>query len=171
MIVFAPQDFIKDPPFSKMDVICCRNLLIYLESEPQKKIIPLLHYALKPGGLLFLGTSETIGDATDLFAIVDKKWKIYQRREAVVSADRLRFPVTFTSSLREPADQLANLNETRLAELTEKIFMDNYAPTFAVVDEKYRLVYVRGKTDTYLEIPSGTHQMEHPGYGKERAEN
>ena len=155
MIVFAPQDFIKDPPFSKMDVICCRNLLIYLESEPQKKIIPLLHYALKPGGLLFLGTSETIGDATDLFTIVDKKWKVYRRREAVVSPDRLRFPVTFTTASREPADQLANLNETRLAELTEKIFMDNYAPTFAVVDEKYRLVYIRGKTDAYLEIPSG----------------
>jgi len=155
LIVFAPQDFIKDPPFSKMDLICCRNLLIYLETEPQKKIIPLLHYALKPGGLLFLGTSETIGDATDLFTIVDKKWKIYRRREAVVSADRLRFPISSTSSLREPVDQLANLNETRLAELTEKIFMDNYAPTFVVVDEKYRLVYVRGKTDTYLEIPSG----------------
>ena len=155
MIVFAPQDFIKDPPFSKMDLICCRNLLIYLETEPQKKIIPLMHYALKPNGLLFLGTSETIGDATDLFTIVDKKWKIYRRREVVVSAERLRFPVTFTSSLREPAVQLANLNETRLAEQTEKIFMDNYAPTFVVVDEKYRLVYVRGKTDTYLEIPSG----------------
>ena len=155
MIVFAPQDFIKDPPFSKMDIICCRNLLIYLESEPQKKIIPLLHYALKPGGLLFLGTSETIGEATDLFAVADKKWKIYRRQEAVVSADRLRFPVSFAPSLLEPADQIANLNETRLAELTEKIFMDNYAPTFAVVDEKYRLVYIRGKTDTYLEIPSG----------------
>ena len=156
MIVFAPQDFIKDPPFSKMDLICCRNLLIYLETEPQKKIIPLLHYALKPAGLLFLGTSETIGDATDLFDIVDKKWKIYRRREAVVSPDRLRFPISFTSSSREPAmDQIANLNENRLAELTEKIFMDNYIPTFAIVDEKYRLVYVRGKTDIYLEIPSG----------------
>jgi two-component system CheB/CheR fusion protein len=155
MIVFAPQDFIKDPPFSKMDIICCRNLLIYLETEPQKKIIPLMHYALKPNGLLFLGTSETIGDATDLFTIVDKKWKIYRRREAVVSPDRLKFPVSFTSALREPADQIANLNETRLAELSEKIFMDNYAPTFVVVDEKYRLVYARGKTDTYLEIPSG----------------
>jgi len=170
MIVFAPQDFIKDPPFSKMDIICCRNLLIYLETEPQKKIIPLMHYALKPNGLLFLGTSETIGDATDLFTIVDKKWKIYRRREVVVSAERLRFPVTFTSSLREPAVQLANLNETRLAEQTEKIFMDNYAPTFVVADEKYRLVYVRGKTDIYLEIPSGHTKMEYSGYGKARVE-
>ena len=156
MLVFAPQDFIKDPPFSKMDIICCRNLLIYLESEPQKKLMPLFHYALKPGGLLFLGTSETVGDATDLFNILDKKWKIYRRRDAAVTPERLRFPVSFVSSLHEPAmEQSVKLNEAKLATLSEEIFLNNYAPTFAVIDEKYRLVYVRGRTGKYLELTSG----------------
>jgi len=151
MVVFAPQNFIKDPPFSRMDLICCRNLLIYLESDIQKKLLPLLHYALKPGGILFLGPSETVGDATDLFRTLDKKWKLFQRKETVISPDRLEFPATFAPSLREPVTG----QKARLPALTEKIFLDNYAPTFAVIDEKYRLVYVRGRTGKYLEIASG----------------
>lgn len=156
MMVFAPQNFIKDPPFSKLDLICCRNLMIYLESDIQKRLIPLLHYALKPGGLLFLGTSETIGEATDLFEVVDKREKIYKRRETFVATDRLKFPSAFTPSLRYATSELSpGIQEPRISELTEKIFMDNYAPTFAVIDEKYRLVYVRGRTGKYLEIASG----------------
>ena len=94
-IVFAPQNFIKDPPFSKMDLICCRNLLIYLESDVQKRLLPLLHYALRPHGILFLGTSETAGESGDLFDLIERKWKIYQRREALISAERLQFPAAF----------------------------------------------------------------------------
>lgn len=155
MVVFAPQDFIKDPPFSRMDIICCRNLLIYLESDVQKKLLPLLHYALRPGGVLFLGASETVGDASDLFEIVDRKWKIFQRREVSVPPERLKFPAAFTPALREPAGESAPDLSARVPALTEKIFLDSYAPTFAVIDEKYRLVYVRGRTGKYLEIASG----------------
>ena len=79
MVVFAKQDVLKDPPFSRLDLISCRNLLIYLSGEAQKKILPLFHYALNQDGHLFLGNSETIGEFTDLFAVVDKKWKIYQQ--------------------------------------------------------------------------------------------
>ena len=155
MAVFAPQDLIKDPPFSRMDLICCRNLLIYLENDVQKRLLLLLHYALSPGGILFLGPSETIGDATDLFSTLDKKWKIFQRKEAAVSPERLRFPSAFAPSLREPVvAQVADV-AARLPALTEKIFLDSYAPTFAVMDEKFRLVYVRGRTGKYLEIASG----------------
>jgi two-component system CheB/CheR fusion protein len=156
MVVFAPQNFIKDPPFSRMDLICCRNLLIYLESEVQKRMLPLLHYALKPDGLLFLGPSETVGGSTDLFAVLDRKWKIYQRREVIVPGERLKFPASFAPALREPSGEpVREVTETKIPELTEKIFLDNYAPTFAVIDEKYRLVYVRGRTGKYLEIASG----------------
>ncbi len=157
MVVFAPQNVIKDPPFSRMDLICCRNLLIYLEGDVQKKLLPLLHYALKPGGILFLGTSETVGESTDLFSILDRKWKIYQRREVAVPVERLRFPASFAPALRgEPIGAPVGVTgEARIPELTEKIFLDNYAPTFAVIDEKYRLVYVRGRTGRYLEIASG----------------
>jgi two-component system CheB/CheR fusion protein len=100
MVVFAPQDFIKDPPFSRMDLICCRNLMIYLESDIQKRLLPLLHYALKPGGLLLLGPSESLGEATDLFVPIDKKWRLFERREVVVAQERLRFPASFAPVLR-----------------------------------------------------------------------
>ena len=83
LVVFAKQDVLKDPPFSRLDLISCRNLLIYLGGEAQKKILPLFHYALNQDGYLFLGNSETIGEFMDLFAAVDKKWKIYQRKGVV----------------------------------------------------------------------------------------
>ena len=95
MLVFAPQSVIKDPPFTKLDLICCRNLLIYFNAELQKKIIPLFHYSLLPNGILFLGSSETIGGFVDLFSIVDKKWKIYKRRDSIYSAQPfIDFPVS-----------------------------------------------------------------------------
>ena len=81
MLVFSEQDVIKDPPFSKLDLISCRNLLIYMGGDLQKKLIPLFHYALNPGGFLFLGTSETVGEFGDLFAALDRKSKLYRRKE------------------------------------------------------------------------------------------
>jgi two-component system, chemotaxis family, CheB/CheR fusion protein len=155
VMVFAPQNFIKDPPFSRMDLICCRNVLIYLDNEVQRKLLPLLHYALNPGGILFLGPSETAGDAADLFTTLDRKWKIFQRREVTVPADRLQFPSAF-APVRGHVDKAEReAPQTRILELAEKIFLDNYAPTFAVIDDKYRLVLVRGRTGKYLEIASG----------------
>ena len=87
-VIFSEQDVIKDPPFSKLDLISCRNLLIYMGGGLQKKLIPLFHYALNPGGMLFLGTSETVGEFVDLFATLDRKSKLYQRREEVAGAHR-----------------------------------------------------------------------------------
>ena len=81
ILVFSEQDVIKDPPFSKLDMISCRNLLIYMGGDLQKKLMPLFHYALNPGGMLFLGTSETVGEFADLFATLDHKSKLYQRKE------------------------------------------------------------------------------------------
>lgn len=88
MLVFSEQDMIKDPPFSRLDLISCRNLLIYMGAELQKKLIPLFHYALNPGGLLFLGTSETVGEYGELFSVLDRKAKVYQRREDLHGARR-----------------------------------------------------------------------------------
>ncbi len=92
MVVFAPHNVTMDPPFTKLDLISCRNLMIYLTAELQKKLLALFHYSLQPDGILFLGTSETIGRFTDLFATVDTKWKIYHRRESVQTpADMVDF--------------------------------------------------------------------------------
>ena len=87
-VIFSEQDVIKDPPFSKLDLISCRNLLIYMGGGLQKKLIPLFHYALNPGGMLFLGTSETVGEFVDLFTTLDRKAKLYQRKEEVAGAHR-----------------------------------------------------------------------------------
>jgi PAS domain S-box-containing protein len=139
-----------------MDLICCRNILIYLESDVQKRLLPLLHYALKTGGILFLGPSETAGESADLFTLLDRKWKIYQRREAIVSVERLRFPAAFAPGVvGATRETVQGIGEVRIPELTEKIFLDNYAPTFAVIDEKFRLIYIRGRTGKYLELASG----------------
>jgi two-component system CheB/CheR fusion protein len=82
MLVFAPQNLITDPPFTKLDILSCRNLLIYLDATLQKRLFPIFHYSLKPGGILFLGSSESPGVNQDgLFAAVDKKWKIFRRQE------------------------------------------------------------------------------------------
>jgi two-component system CheB/CheR fusion protein len=77
-VVFADQNLAKDPPFSKLDVISCRNVLIYMDQALQKKILPMFHYSLNDGGLLFLGTSESVGDMAGLFSPIDVKWKIYE---------------------------------------------------------------------------------------------
>jgi two-component system CheB/CheR fusion protein len=157
MVIFAPHNFIKDPPFSKMDLVCCRNLLIYLEVELQKRLLPLLHYALKPGGIMFLGPSESVGEFTDLFTVVDKKYKIYQRREVPFSYDRVRFPA-MPEPVYHPGEKLeqpVHIPEARIPLVAEKIFLDNYAPTFAIIDDKHRIVYVRGRTGRYLELTSG----------------
>src|ERR1041385_507600 len=94
-VIFSEQDVIKPPPFSKLDLISCRNLLIYMGEELQKKLIPLFHYALNPGGMLFLGTSETVGEFVDLFTTLDRKSKLYQRREEGSGARRTGFPHHF----------------------------------------------------------------------------
>jgi two-component system, chemotaxis family, CheB/CheR fusion protein len=80
MLVFSEQDVIRDPPFSRLDLISCRNLMIYMGSDLQKKLIPLFYYALNPDGYLLLGTSETVGDFGNLFAVQDRKAKIYRRK-------------------------------------------------------------------------------------------
>ncbi len=100
--MFASQNLIKDPPFTRLDLICCRNVMIYLKAELQKKLIPLFHYSLRPGGILFLGSSETIGGFVDLFRLEDKKWKIYSRRDSITAGLSLvDFPLTAGSKNRE----------------------------------------------------------------------
>ena len=134
MLVFSEQDVIKDPPFSKLDLISCRNLLIYMGAELQKKLIPLFHYALNPGGLLFLGTSETVGEFGDLFAALDRKAKLYQRKE-MAPAPRaqplgpISPPVTpGVGSPAPPAGKRAATRKLPLRELTEQALLASSSP-------------------------------------------
>ncbi|HET6516508.1 MAG TPA: chemotaxis protein CheB [Thermodesulfovibrionales bacterium] len=160
MIVFAAQNIAKDPPFTKLDVIICRNVLIYLGTDLQKKLIPIFHYSLKPEGILFLGSSETTGDFSDLFAAIDKRWKIFKTRmhesAAVWSLD-LRRPSAIPEGTagREALPAIKRNGVIEIGEITEKILLDHYSPPCVIVNDKGDVLYFHGKTGKYLEPASG----------------
>lgn len=161
MLVFSEQNVIKDPPFSKIDLISCRNLLIYLDGALQKKIIPLFHYALNPTGFLFLGTSETVGEFSDLFSTIERKQKIYQRKEDVQGAQRISLgqflpPMTGTETARpQGAARAVDNRNPPLRELTEQTLLKQYDPVAALVNGQGVVFYLHGRSGLYLEQPPG----------------
>jgi len=160
MMVFSEQDMIKDPPFSKMDLISCRNLLIYLNGELQKKLIPLFHYALNPSGFLFLGTSETIGEFIDFFSVIDRKSKLYQRKEELHGLYRptiRRFlpPLTEETAVLRTFRKTPVENKLPLRDLTEKALLQQYDPVGVMVDERGDILYLYGRSGLYLEPSPG----------------
>lgn len=162
MIVFAQHNVIKDPPFSRLDLLICRNLLIYLNPDLQKRLLPLFAQALKPNGFLFLGTSETVGGFTDLFKPVDKKWKIFQLQQ---SGKRLgiEFPIiTFRTPITE-SEPVKVRPESSISPgmWAEKMLMQRYSPPCVVINEKFEIIYFSTRTSRYLEPPVGepTHNI------------
>ena len=157
MVVFSLQSVIKDPPFSRLDFLSCRNLMIYLDSTLQKKILPVFHYTLNHGGILLLGVSESIGEHTDLFVPVDSKLKIYKRKEGLTSNvidyskgityDRSEVPLPRVSQ------QLAL--PTDIQALAEKAILEGYAPSAVLIDDKYEILHFVGQTEKYLVPPKG----------------
>jgi len=157
MVVFSTQNLIFDPPFSRIDLLCCRNVLIYLQPELQKQMFPMFHYALNPNGILFLGNSESVGSFSDLFSVVDRKHKIYQRKNMVVQ-HRIQTnlePAYETSfhTATEVAARRAAPGELR--EWTERELLKYHTPACVVVDEKNTILYIHGRTGKYLEPPPG----------------
>jgi two-component system CheB/CheR fusion protein len=157
MVIFSEQDAIKDPPFSKLDLISCRNLLIYMGGQLQKKLIPLFHYALNPGGMLVLGTSESVGEFVDLFAAVHRKAKLYQRKEETARARRLGFFPDSPKDGSVPGRSEKAPSESKRAgrELTERALLQQYAPPGALVNERGDILYLHGRTGKYLEPAPG----------------
>ena len=159
MLVFSEQNVIKDPPFSKLDLISCRNLLIYLGGELQKKLIPLFHYALNPGGILFLGTSETVGDFGHLFAVLDRKLKLYRRKEDLHSAQRAALgqflPSMTAIDVALPRAAKKTIGRLPLRELTELALLQQIAPAGALVNGEGNILYLHGRTGLYLELAPG----------------
>ena len=155
-VIFAVQNVIKDPPFSKLDMVCCRNLLIYMDADLQKEVLPLCHYTLNPEGILFLGPSESIGEFTDYFQPVDRKWKLFKRKEHVIERpiDYPSMPFyharKYDKGEREPLPKAFDIQN-----LAERIILDQYSPPGVIVNESYEIVHFIGKTDKYLETPVG----------------
>ncbi len=159
MLVFAPQNVIKDPPFTKLDLLSCRNLLIYLGTNLQKKIFPIFHYSLKDDGVLFLGSSESIGQTTDLFKVEDKKWKIFKKHgKTNIAHPALEIPhhpqnddevIEKSVKTDERPAEIDNLR------LVETILEQSDTPPCAIIDGKNNIVYIHGRTGKYLEPAAG----------------
>ena len=158
MVIFAIQNVIKDPPFTRMDLISCRNLMIYLDAELQARVIPAFHYALKPEGVLFLSPSEGVGNFTDLFAPLDKKWKIYGAKSSLSSTRSLvahRFAWTSDSTEKVTGDVAGKSEKINFAELTRRVLLQSFAPPSVITDESGNIVYVHGDTGKYLQPAQG----------------
>ncbi|HEX3843934.1 MAG TPA: chemotaxis protein CheB, partial [Steroidobacteraceae bacterium] len=155
-VVFAPQDVLRDPPFSRVDLVTCRNLLIYLEPEAQRRALTLLHFALRDGGYLFLGNAETLGQADELFEVVSKRWRIYRRtgptQHRFADLTTLRAP-----ELRTVPGLPAPVTITRPSSTVaiQAALLEQFGPPTAVVDANERIVYFHGDAEPYLMHPSG----------------
>ena len=143
IVIFARQNLITDAPFSKLDLIVCRNLLIYLEPDVQKKVIALLHFSLNEGGFLFLGPSETIGRHNDLFEPVSKNWRIF-RRIGLSRPGRVEIPITTAIDPLVPVRRLTATSAIRpvsFAEMTHRLLLDQFAPAAVLISRKYEILY------------------------------
>ncbi len=156
LIVFAKQDLLREPPFSRMDLVTCRNMLIYVEPDAQRRAVALFHFALREGGRLFLGSAETVGRADDLFETVSKKWRIY-RRVGPTRHDIVSFPVPGGHpSPQHRADPAASPEPSaRATETARRALLDRYAPASVLIDQKGRVLYFHGDTGDYLKQPNG----------------
>ena len=159
MLVFSEQDVTKDPPFSKLDLVSCRNLLIYLTPPLQQKVMALLHYALNPGGILFLGNSESAGESAALFAVVDTKSKIYRRKEGAPGLRRSGPLLPFATGDQTPT-RTAGLRtvatvKTPVRELAERELLAHAALVGALVDARGDILYLHGRAGPYFEPPAG----------------
>ena len=156
MVTFATQNLIMDPPFTKLDILICRNLLIYLTPELQKKLMPLFHYSLNPGGILFLGSAETVGSFTDLFAHLSIKSRIFRRRERLMPAEPITFPPSFTPDHSGFPKDIAMLKPAvNLQSLADQLLLQHFSPPAVLVNEKGDIIYISGRTGKYLEPAAG----------------
>ncbi|MEG4347351.1 CheR family methyltransferase [Microcoleus sp. A003_D6] len=156
LCVFARQNLLSDPPFSRMDLITCRNVLIYLGAPLQKKLLPIFHYGLEPAGFLLLGTSETIGDFSELFALFDKKNKLYAKKQLShwLSID-LTASNYLQTAINSPPVLAETFNEREMETEADRIVLNQYAPVGVVINSDSEILQFRGQTSAYLEPAPG----------------
>ncbi|MFT7519347.1 MAG: two-component system CheB/CheR fusion protein, partial [Kiritimatiellia bacterium] len=163
LLIFSEQSVIKDPPFSKLDLICCRNLLIYLGSALQKQVIPLFHYALNPGGWLFLGTSEGVGDFGRLFGVLDRKAKVFRRSETQSGRHRptsqgsgqFSTGVDVSMATARVRTKKGVTGRTSLRETTEQALLSHMIAAGALVTSRGDILYLHGRSGMFLEPSPG----------------
>ncbi len=160
MLVFSEHDVIRDPPFSRLDLISCRNLMIYLGGALQQRLLPIFHYALNPAGVLLLGTSESIGDFGDLFTPLDRESRIYLRQpDALISKraarGRFRAPLSAAASSRQTPVKGSEGPRVSLREVTERAVLQQIVSAAVLVNDQGDVLYLHGRTGMYLEPAPG----------------
>ncbi len=156
MVIFAPQNIIMDPPFTKLDFLCCRNLLIYLTAEVQKKLMPLFHYSLNPDGVLLLGSSETVGSGSDLFHSLSSKSRLFRRIESPRGREPIELPASFSLGSSNGNELAAATKVTvSLQSQADQLILRNYAPPTVLANDKGDIFYISGRTGKYLEPAAG----------------
>lgn len=162
MVVFAVHNIIKDPPFSKIDLVSCRNLLIYMDAVLQRKILPLFHYTLNTHGFLFLGTAESIGDFADIFLPVNSKWKVFKHKKnhGVHDLGHLSAPSYDNRIMPREDNEKKALSAVDISHAAERVILDNYSLPGVLIDEKLNIVQFLGDTDPFLSTPRGEATFE-----------
>ncbi|MBF0201590.1 MAG: chemotaxis protein CheR, partial [Desulfamplus sp.] len=164
MVVFAQHNLVKDPPFTKIDLISCRNLLIYLQPVLQQKVLNMFNFSLKPGGILFLGTSETIGEMTNCFETVSQRCKIYRStgreplyHQCIQTPRKKRNDLTenFPFHFRENPGKNRTTRESSIVERYMNILEKEFLPLSVIVNDQMELIHVFGDTNGFFKVPSG----------------
>ena len=156
-VIFTGQSLLSDAPFSRLDLVSCRNLLIYLTPEAQQKVLSLFHFSLREGGILFLGSSETVGGLSDRFEAINKKFRIY-RHIGHSSPGEVEFPVRSGGGVRASAKSALPLTGHRAisaSELAQRSLLETYAPASVLLNEKYEGLHYFGATDRFLKVAAG----------------
>lgn len=159
MLVFATQNLIEDPPFTKLDLMSCRNLLIYLDTGLQRRLFPIFHYVLKRGGLLFLGSSESVGSFSELFEQLDKKARIYRRKEVAGGSYVAEIPAAVPLDLGRldgpPVAMLPRRAELGVTQMAERLLLKELVPPTVLMRERGDIVHIHGRTGLFLEPAPG----------------
>lgn len=157
MVICASHNLVKDPPFTKIDLVSCRNLLIYFQPLAQRKALSFFHFALRTGGVLFLGPSESVNDLADEFDTIDTRWKMYRKRRDVRLPDTTRLPLTPAISMSNIASRqpgLTTANDNTMQRIYEMI-TSRFAPASLLMTEQRELIHVFGNAREYLQVPTG----------------
>lgn len=160
MVLFAQHDVILDPPFTRLDILTCRNVLIYFNSELQQRLIPLFHYSLRPGGVLVLGSSETVGRSQSMFTALAPKTNIHLRSEHALHTGSVDFPINRHASVRPHSLELIvstspKPHPANLQQLADQMLLQTLSPPAVLVNESGDILYISGRTGKYLEPAAG----------------
>lgn len=172
MVVFAPHNVIKDPPFTKLNLLFCRNLLIYMEPELQKKLMNLFHYALNADGVMLLGSAENENSQNNIFSVIDPKLKLYKRSASGSNSEFVDFPASFTHTMKKTTDSIKQVKVTdNIQTYAHQILLQRFSPASVLINTDGDILYITGRTGKYLEPSAGKANMNIYAMAREGLQN